>query len=85
MKAAVFPAARRSLIDAPAICRSFMHRYHSPRFEKYAQEENANSWARLLKTAPLFRSGEDAGRWPVCAVSPQPLFPSGRKRRTSGR
>lgn len=34
----IFHTAWRYLLDTPNVCRFFMYYYHSPNFEKYAQE-----------------------------------------------
>lgn len=57
----VFNAAWRYLIDTPDVCRFFMYYYHSPNFEKYAQEEYRKQLDMIAeKIAPLFNSEEDA-------------------------
>lgn len=57
----VFHTAWRYLIDTPDICRFFMYYYHSPNFEKYAQEEYRKQLDMLAdKIAYLFHSEEDA-------------------------
>lgn len=57
----VFHAAWRYLIDTPDVCRFFAYYYHSPDFEKYAQEEQQTQLDELAeKILPLFDTMEDA-------------------------
>lgn len=57
----VFHEAWRYLIDTPDVCRFFMYYYHSPNFEKYAQEQYQMQLDVLAENVPnLFDTMEDA-------------------------
>lgn len=57
----IFHTAWRYLIDTPDVCRFFMYYYHSPNFEKYAQEAYREQLDTLAeKVLPLFDTMADA-------------------------
>lgn len=57
----VLHIAWRYLLDTPDVCRFFMYYYHSPSFEKYAQEAYRAQMDLLAgKLTHLFNSLEDA-------------------------
>lgn len=57
----IFHTAWRYLLDTPNVCRFFMYYYHSPNFEKYAQEAYKKQLDLLTeKIIHLFNGVEDA-------------------------
>jgi AcrR family transcriptional regulator len=57
----IFHTAWRYLLDTPDVCRFFMYYYHSPNFEKYAQETYKEQLDLLAgKIIRLFDCAEDA-------------------------
>lgn len=57
----IFHTAWRYLLDTPNVCRFFMYYYHSPNFEKYAQEAYKKQLDLLTeKIIHLFNGIEDA-------------------------
>lgn len=57
----IFHTAWRYLLDTPNVCRFFMYYYHSPNFEKYAQEAYKKQLDLLTKKIiHLFNGVEDA-------------------------